>query len=69
MKPLSYGSETSHNDIIYIADVQRRGFSLIDQQLSNKRGYELSLDEFEIFLDICTVQKDYAYIVMLNSPL
>ena len=41
MKPLSYGSETSHRVRIYIVDVQRRGFSLIDQKLSKLRGFEL----------------------------
>ena len=30
MKPLFEGPETSNGDRIYIADVQRRGFSLID---------------------------------------
>ena len=34
MKPLFKGSETSHSERVYIADVQRRVFSLIDQKLS-----------------------------------
>ena len=40
MKHLSLGSETVHSESIYIADVQRRGFSLIDQKLSKLRGSE-----------------------------
>ena len=52
IKPLCEGSETSHSERIYIADVQRRGFSLIDQKLLKLRG--LNLDEFEIFWDIFT---------------
>ena len=108
--------------LIYIADVQRRGFSLIDQKMSKLRGFELrriwdilgylyntlsttlwyeasvlrfwhtvteyilqicnvevsvwstkkwwndrgmNLDKFDIFLGICTTQKDYANIVTL----
>ena len=46
MKPLSYGSESSHSEWIYIVDVQRRGFNLIDQKMSKLRGSEL--DEFGI---------------------
>ena len=41
MKRLSWGSETSHSERIYIAGVQRRGFSFIDQKLSKLRGSEL----------------------------
>ena len=41
MKPLSYSSEMSHSEQIYIVDVQRRGLSLIDQKLSKLRGSEL----------------------------
>ena len=52
MKPLSGGSETSHSDRIYIAGVQRRDFSLVDQILSKIRG--LDLDDFEIFGDVCS---------------
>ena len=62
MKPLSQGSET-HSERIYIADVQRRGLSLIDQKLSKLPG--LNLNEFRIFWDICTAQKDHTYIVTL----
>ena len=47
MKRLTYGSETSHNERIYIADVQRRGFSLIGQKCL--RGLQgPNLEEFEI---------------------
>ena len=49
MKPLWNGSESER---IYIADVQGRGFSLIDQKCRNDGG--LSLDEFEIFWDFYT---------------
>ena len=41
MKPSSYGFETSHSESIYIADVQRRGFSSIDRKLSKLRGCKL----------------------------
>ena len=53
---LFYGSETLHSDRIYISNVQRRGFSLIDQKLSKLRG----LNEFEVglILDISTAQND-----------
>ena len=33
MKPLLMASESSHSERIYISDVQRRGFSLIDEKL------------------------------------
>ena len=49
MKPLSYG------DRIYIADVQRLGFSFrlgFDQKCRNDGG--LNLDELEIYWDIYT---------------
>ena len=62
MKPFSSESETSHSEWIYIADKQRRGFST-NKKMSKFRG--LNLDEFEIFWDIYTAQKDYAYIVTL----
>ena len=43
--------------------VQRRGFSLIDQKC---RIYgDLNWDKFEMIWDICTAQKNYAYIVTL----
>ena len=52
MKPLSEGSETSHSDRIYIADVQRRGFSLIDQNILKLGGFELKTNfrYFGIFI-------------------
>ena len=52
MKPLSYGSEPLHRARIHIADVQRRGFSLIDQKCRNDGG--LNLEKFGIFRDIYT---------------
>ena len=41
IKPMSWGSETSHSDRIYKVDVQSRGLSLIDQKLSELRVSEL----------------------------
>ena len=41
MKPLSQGSETLYSDRIYIADVQRRGLSLIDPKMFKLQGTEL----------------------------
>ena len=55
MKPLSQGCETSHSERIYNVDVQRRGFSLIDQKLSKYGG--LNLDEFEKFWGIDEFEK------------
>ena len=43
--------------------MQRRGFSLIDQKLSKLLG--LNFNDFRIFWDICTAQKDHTYIVTL----
>ena len=37
---------------------------MIDHELSKRNG-GLNFDELEIFWDICTAQKDYAYIVTL----
>ena len=42
--------------------MQRRGFSLINQNCTNYEG--VILDEFDIFWDVCTTQKDYAYILL-----
>ena len=48
MKPLSQGYETSHSERIYIVDVHRRSFSLIDQKIRNYGG--LNLDKLGIFV-------------------
>ena len=65
MKPLFYGSETSQSDRIHISNRKHRGFSLIDQILSKLRGSELRRIWGRLFRDICTAQKDNAYIVTL----
>ena len=41
MKALSYSSVTSHSERIYIADVPRRGVSLLDRKLSKLGWSEL----------------------------
>ena len=41
VKPLSFGSDTSHSERIYIVDVQCRGLNLIDHRMSKSRGSEL----------------------------
>ena len=39
----------------------------VEISLRSTKNWRNYLDEFEIFLDICTAQKDYAYIVTLRG--
>ena len=47
----------------YVLQMSTLRFQVDRSKMSKSRG--LNLDEFDIFWDICTAQKDYAYIVML----
>ena len=63
MKPLSWGSETSHSEGIYCKCAKLRF------QFDRPKNVEITvvLVKFEIFWDIYTARKDYANIVTLSE--